>query len=301
MSNTVPPPRRAKAERTAPARASSPPGAIALRTAGAVHAASAQRRSYLACFQHFVTEARKIPANEVLSCPGDVRLALANVRIGLDAVCGDPAEVAAHLPRMPIEQALESADVARALVHADGLAAKAPVNREERRVVVRRVAKHRRLLVAAAPGLAEHGALPASEVAKLGRQRGERGMVDDAIFVAELYTTHADAIRGMHPFSQHDIDQLRADAEWLRENTSPRGLRKRAVARVGAPDDDRNRLWTLLVRRHAMLQRIAGYFHGNQVDAYVPPLRSRTRRAMAVEEESAPAPAPLVPTPAPIG
>ena len=254
---------------------------------------SAQRRSYAACFAAFIAEARAMPSGTVIAYLGDARIALANVRAAVDDVCADTALIAQHLPLFPLARALEAADVARALVHAEMAVLYAPAPPPTGvREVVKRVAKPRRNMVNMAITLAERAKLPAGEVARLGRRKGLPGMIDDVIIVTALFTTHAAAIAGMHPFTAADIEALRADGEWLRENVKPKGAHAPAKKREGTLEDDRDRLWTLLVQRYGLLERLGGYFHGAALADHVAPLRSRVRAPLADEDDGDPTPAP---------
>lgn len=292
MSQNNAPPRKAKGERVASLRPSGPPPALTVPFGDGL-APSAKRRSYAACFAAFLSEARAQPASEVLTFPGDARLALSNVRRALDDVFADPNTVAQHLVMFPVAQAMEAADVARALVHADVSVQYVPSVASGARAVLKRIAGPRKSMVNVAVTLADRGLLPADQVAKLGRTRGMQGTINDAIVVSALFANHADAIKGMHPFTAKEVASLQQDAEWLRENMKPKGARKAATKRGGRPEDDRNRMWTLLVKRHALLQRIAGYFYGVTIEQHVSPLRSRVHAPLSIEsDEPAPSPAP---------
>lgn len=292
MSQNNAPPQKAKGERVASLRPSGPPPALTVSFGDGL-APSAKRRSYAACFAAFLSEARALSASEVIPFPGDARLALSNVRRAVDDVFADPSMVSQHLTMFPVAQAMEAADVARALVHADVSVQYVPAPPLGARAVLKRIAKPRRGMVNVAVTLAERGLLPSEQVAKLGRQGGMQGTINDAIIVSALFATHADAIKGMHPFTAKEIAALQQDAEWLRENMKPKGARKAVAKRGGLPEDDRNRMWTLLVKRHALLLRIAGYFYGPALTEHVSPLRSRVHAPLSVEsDEPAPAPNP---------
>ncbi|MGK4003964.1 hypothetical protein WMF31_15130 [Sorangium sp. So ce1036] len=47
----------------------------------------------------------------------------------------------------------------------------------------------------------------------------------------------------------------------------------------------RDRLWTLMVRRHADLRKIGYYFHGDAFEEMTPKLQSRVARSTAQAEE----------------
>ncbi len=246
---------------------------------------SAQRRSYAACFALLIKEARALAPHEVIEYPGDADLALVNARTGTDAACADREAIETHLPQLSYDKAVETPDAARAVIYAVLRSNGAPAPKEQQRpVVVQRVKAQRRHMVNSARSLVDKGKLPADKVAQLGRTRGNDGLINDALLVSELFLTHSTSIAGMHPFTEKDLESLRTDAEWLRENTRPSDARRPVVV-TAAATSDRDRLWTVLVRRHAMLRQIAGYFHPDDVNAVVPPLRSRVRGAAATSDE----------------
>lgn len=286
-------PRRAKGEHGATGRVSGPPPALVEKVDDAAEPLSAPQRSYAECYTHFVAEARAIPAAEVQPYPGDARLVLVNVRTGLEAVCADPALVARHMPLMPVARAVEAADVARALVHIDGVAQRKVVSPRVWNDTLKRVTTRRRALVSALHTLVDMGRLQPGDIEGLGGRGGLDPVLNDATLAVSIMRTHADAIRGMHPFSDDDLASIQRDADWLRENTRPKGARRSAKRVSGTPDDDRDRLWTLLTRRHALVMRIGGYFHGAEVTKVVPSLRSRVTVARPTPdgEDDTPQPA----------
>ncbi len=247
---------------------------------------SAQRRTYVACFTHFIKEARSLTPDEVIPYQGEAELALYNARIGTDAACVDLDAIRAHLPMLPVERAIETPDVARAVVYAANNVDQTSVPTvQDRPRVIQRIKPLRRHMVNVARSLVEKGKLPVDKVACLGRTSGSDGLINDAALVAEMFLTHADAIAGMHPFTTKEIEGLRDDAEWLRENTRPSSARRPRLPKPSAAVSDRDRLWTLLVRRHHMLRQIACYFHPDDVATIVPPLKSRVRNTSSSDEE----------------
>lgn len=245
---------------------------------------SAKRASYLVCYQTHLPAARAIPAGDVPVFTGNARLALANVSFGLDNVCADPAEVARHLPLLPMDEVLAVADTARALIYATTRLPGKAASPQEIASRIASIKKPRAQMLATAVTLAERGHFPADVVAGIKAQGGLPAMAAGAVRLHALYTENAAAVRGMHPFSEQEIHDLGANGEWLLEHLKPGNARKRSASRAKTPADDRDRLGELLVRRHAMLRKIGYYFHGEDVDAFVPPLLSSARQTAVVEE-----------------
>ncbi|AUX43216.1 uncharacterized protein SOCE26_046600 [Sorangium cellulosum] len=105
--------------------------------------------------------------------------------------------------------------------------------------------------------------------------------------LAHLYAEHADALRGKHPFTEEEFAELQAASEWLLDNLTPDGARRPAAKQRGEAEKMRDRLWTLMVRRHADLRKIGYYFHGDAFEDATPKLQSRLASTVADEEEEA--------------
>src|SRR5262245_21962315 len=80
---------------------------------------AAQRSSYAACYARFAPEAMKLPASEVELCRADVRIAFANVKHGINAVCADPERIRKALPLIALDEVLELPDLCRSLIFAN--------------------------------------------------------------------------------------------------------------------------------------------------------------------------------------
>ena len=259
---------------------------------------SAQHCSYRECFGRHIAEARSISAREVVVFRGDAPLALANVRIALDNLAPHLSEVPLHLPLVRFEDVTSAADVARAVLYAGLSIVKRPQTNAEIRTRTKRLLPMRASVLGLVRTLVDREAMPASALRGVGRKRGPRAIAAEAVLLAHALTANADAIRGMHPFSAAEIEQLRADGEWLLEVLHPTGARRRKAQREDTPSGDRDRLWTLLIRRHATLRKVGHYFHGDAYDDVVPPLLSRVKVQLAEEQIDAPTPAPA---PQPVG
>lgn len=292
MTTLVPPPRRASAAQKAAPRPSTPPPAVPSVAIEGLAKPSAQRSSYRVCFERFITEARALPAGDVVVCRADTAVALANVRYGLDNLAPHLADMPRHLPEVRLARLTSIADAARAVVYAGMLIPQQAASNEEIRTRSARLLPVRAQMLSAARTLVDRKALPASALDGVGRQRGPRAMASDAVRLADVFGARANAIRGMHPFSAAEIDQLRADGEWLLEALHPGRAKRRKTRRDDTPAGDRDRLWTVLVGLHETLRRVAHYFHGDGFDTVVPPLQSRIKAPLLDEQVDGPPPAP---------
>lgn len=286
--DTLPPARRnGAAVRTT--RATSPPPAPDDRPP------SAKRRSYGACYRGYILDARIIPVEQRLQCNVDPRIALVNCRIGVDAVLADRATVEAHLPKVSYELAASCPDLARAVVFASNILPGATSADRGVRERVSELAVSRAEMRASVEGFVRRKLIPADAMPRLTRNKGMVGVPADALALHGVFAQYADRIAGVHPFTSEELARIADESEWLLETINPGGARSGAFDAKGAtPMGDRDALWTMLVERHALLRRIGWYFHGENCDAVVPPLRSRTA-AQSADDGEAPVDPPVDP------
>ncbi len=104
--------------------------------------------------------------------------------------------------------------------------------------------------------------------------------------VADLAPT----IAGKHPFSPDYLAELAAHGDWLIAHLKPEGA-VAAPAEASEAALVRDRMWTLLKRRHAHLREAGVVVFGlDALDDHIPPLGSRTRARPAPKEPAAPSP-----------
>lgn len=271
--SVIPPSRRAGALlQSAQVRPSSPPQSLVVWPADGLRL-SAKRRSYRACYERFIPLARAWPVQQVLVFRGNAGLVLANVRFGLDSACVDRAAVERDLPHADLPKALETPDLARSLVYAVGRVVE-PVSEGEVKRRIAAIKTVREPMADAARNMALKNVIPAKSVPEVRKGGGVPAVARHAVDLAELFTAHAERMRGSHPFTDEDVRTLHENGEWLMENLKPTREPSRKVSRANSPADDRDRLWTLLTVWHVELRRIGGYFHPNTLDQVVPPLLS---------------------------
>ncbi|MGK3983480.1 hypothetical protein WME99_10605 [Sorangium sp. So ce136] len=132
--------------------------------------------------------------------------------------------------------------------------------------------------------LAKRGLLPRDVVAEIRAGTGKYDLASDGMALPHLYEEHADALRGKHPFTQEELDQLREASEWLLDTLTPDGARRPAAKQRGEAENVRDRLRTLLVRRYVDLRKIAYYFHGDAFEDVAPKLQSRLSSSAVADE-----------------
>src|SRR6185503_12373735 len=250
-----------------------------------------KRASYQDHYDHFLPLAMKLSPAEVVTCRADVPVALANVKIGIQAVLGSDAQIAEvkeHLPKIPLKDVLDLPDIGRALLFALGKVVSRVASPGEIDKAIKEISGPREQLLAQAEILAKRGKLDKDLVAKIRAGSGKFDMAKDGVDLVALFTENAAVVKGLHPFSDAELEQLRKTSEWLLENLSPRGARTE-VKQKSAAEDARDRLWTLIVQRFPKLRVISYYFHGEEFESFTPKLQSRVSQVV-LDEEADPEP-----------
>ncbi len=255
-----------------------------------------KQRTYKESYDHFLPIAMKLADEEVQACRADVPVAIANIKLGVKAVCGDAASIARieeHLPKISTEDLLNLPDLGRALYFISGKVVTRAVSVGEIEKALKEIRGPREQMLTQAEILAQRGHLDPDRVAKIRANSGKFDRAKDGVELVELYAAKADKLTGLHPFAQAEFDKLGERSEWLLDNLTPDGARKETKKRT-ALEDERDRLWTLVLKRHPSLRAVGYYFHGEDFEAYTPKLLSRVTQAV-LDEETPPEPAPKDP------
>ncbi|WP_437893280.1 hypothetical protein [Sorangium sp. So ce124] len=225
----------------------------------------------------FMEEARRIPAREIRPLRADVALVHHNIRAGLDAVGPREAELV-KLPAPFDLGAMKSLGrLALGLVYAAAQVDRSSPGTTKK--LLQRAHELRDLLLSAAVALMKAGVLPAQRVKKIMAGSGARDMVQDCVDLAQLFRDHAAEVRGKTAITRAQIDETAAIGDQLLSLLKPKGAKAKAPEPVKSAVDARDRLWTLLSRRHEEQLRRAGmWLWIGEVDAHVPPLLARTAR-----------------------
>ncbi|WP_437737294.1 hypothetical protein [Sorangium sp. So ce1335] len=247
-------------------------------------------RSYQALYRQYQRVAADVPSFEVQVCRADPRLVLVNVKRGVAAVLGTKEQVQAvreHLPKIPVKPAQELPDIARALLFASREALSRAASPKEIEKALQEISGPREELLTQAELFARRGLLDKERVAQIRAGSGKYDTARDGMELAALFTQHAEALKGLHPFTREEIEKLRRTSEWLLENLTPAGARAEAKRREKGPAEDaRDRLWTLIVQRYGHVRKIGYYFHGDDFEQVTPRLLSRVKPGRSGEEAS---------------
>lgn len=252
-----------------------------------------KQRTYKESYDHFLPAAMKLADAEVQACRADVPVALANLKLGVKAVCGEAAQVALieeHLPKISTQELLDLPDLGRALYFIAGKVVSRAVSPGEIERALKEISGPREQMLGQAEILAQRGHLDRDRVAKIRANSGKFDKAKDGVDLVELYAEKAALLKGLHPFTQEEFDKLGKTSEWLLDHLTPDGARKESRQRTTA-EDERDRLWTLVLKRHRSLRVVGYYFHGDDFEAITPKLLSRVAQAV-LDEEKPPEPGP---------
>lgn len=243
-------------------------------------------------YEAMLPAAMELTEGEVEGRTGDTAVARENVVQGLRSVLAYEDEI----KRLPLRISLSELKRLPELALAVGFAA-AQVNRRSPGTVAglrKEATGLRRLLLAAANLLAESGQLPRRDVGEIQRGVGATDEAKDCIALAALLRRNPAAVKKT-PVTDKQLDRAAELGTELLGLLRPAGSKRASHGgELAAPAVAvRDRLWTLLVKRHRELRRIGMWLFLDAVDEHVPALRS-ARRAKSAKQ---PAPPPAPPSP----
>ena len=247
----------------------------------------------------FAPLAQKLSAKEVLPCRIDVALALHNIQQGVASIEPHAARLRKEMSGLPLADVLALPDLALALLFTDEQVTE-PTGKAQYKTDLSRLYELRLPMLLIAEGLAQLGLIPAKQVQDIRSGSGPRDAAKDGVDLGKLYTTHAAALSGKHPFTTAQLQEVITLGERLSVQVKPDRARTKGSPKEPSPSRDlRNRLYTLLAERHQDLRKAGFYLFGSAVDAYVPLLQAHrpATKTKKPAPSKAPAPAPQPATP----
>jgi hypothetical protein len=145
----------------------------------------------------------------------------------------------------------------------------------------------RGVLLPAAEALAAAGVVPAREVQKIREGKGAIDSAQDCIDLGAFFVKHAKAVKGKTAVTAVQAKDAAETGTELLKRLKPKGTRRKDSALVTDAVAARDGLWSLLAQRHDLLRRVGMWCWGEDVDARVPPLQSRTAPARKKKEKPA--------------
>jgi len=233
----------------------------------------------------FLAAAAALAPKEVQRFGYDPELAFDNVRIGAAAVLGEGARLA-KLPETDIDELRSMPELAAAVRQAASRVDRA--SGSNARALLAQATPVRRRLLKVLDALAESGLLPGAAVAKILSGGGPIDVANDLVDAAALLRK-SPGVLARSPLNKADVEAAATLGAELTRALRPKGAVKVTPAALKQSLDLRDRLGTLLTRRHEALWRAGAYLFGrHEVDARVPLLGSRARAAKKTPKLVAP-------------
>ncbi|MBL9043028.1 MAG: hypothetical protein JNM83_15565 [Myxococcales bacterium] len=247
-------------------------------------------------YEAFVAAALALPQEKVLPLRLDVNLIFANVQQGVQSVQPFLDRLAAELPKLPTAELAKLQTLAEALLYAHAEAARLtqPAKRAEIDAKLTELLRLREKLLLQAEVFALEGIIPESLVAQIRAGKGLFDAAQDGVALADLYGAYRSQIAGKHPFTDAQVARTAELGHALMKLVTPDGARTTVAVAAQKAQDERDRIFSLLLLRHGELRKAGFYLFGEAVDEKVPTLGARQSRRRDPGEPE-PAPAPLVP------
>ena len=249
-------------------------------------------------YRRFLPEARALPAAEVLPFRANGALLYHNVFDGVSAIVAERERLAAELQRFPMASVEALPDLALGLIFAAHQVDRDPASTGAIPALLSEAFRLREAMLTAAEALALQQLLPSPRVERIRTGSGPIDLAQDLVDLAALYRERAPAIRGKHPVTSQQIQRAAELGTELLKLLKPRALKRKpdADAALAQQVADRDRLFTLVVRRYDLVRRAGAWLFGDDVNQRVPRLQGRRRR---LPRSPSPPPTDPSPTPAP--
>lgn len=232
-----------------------------------------------AAFRRYIDEARSLRKDDIAPFRADASLAFHNVERGVAAI-GEQRELIEKLPFVDVDKLFDMPNLALAVVYASALAARAAgeASTSQYRSLLSRANAVRRTMLLSLEACASAGIVPSEEIKPIRAGSGPLDSAGDVVALVSLFRKHADKLKNKTPISAADLHEASEVGTALLTFLKPKGTPVVKAQRTPEETaDDRDRLWTLLVRGHAELRRVAGFVFGDDASNRVPALQSRAR------------------------
>jgi hypothetical protein len=245
-----------------------------------------------------VTAANLLPKEQVVPLKLDVNVVFANVQQGVLSVQPFLTRLRSELPKLPLEDLTQLPELSEALLyaHSEAVRHSQPAKRAEMEASLTELQSLREKLLLQAEVFALVGLIPEARVAQIRAGKGLFDAAQDGVALADLYGAYRSQIAGKHPFTEAQVARTAELGHALMKLVTPDGARTTVAVAAVKAQDERDRIFSLLLLRHGELRKAGFYLFGEAVDEKVPTLGARqSRRRDPAELE--PAPAPLLPDP----
>lgn len=234
-----------------------------------------------AMFNEFIGRARELRADAVSPFRGNVSIVFHNVERGVRAVM-PYRETMAELPGIDVGLIERLPNLALALAHAQAIVERAAGVKSsgEIRTNLSRAAALRRVMLLSLETCAEAGLIPKAEVKPIRSGSGPLDLTGDLVACVALFRKYESVLKNKTPITPEQLHEASEVGTALQMTLKPAGTPTPKGARtLKDMEDDRNRLWTLLLEGYSHLRKVAGFLWGDDASKHVPALQSRLRVA----------------------
>lgn len=232
-----------------------------------------------AAFEEFIGQARGLATATVLAFKGNASLAFHNVERGVKAVMPH-RDLMTRLPGIDANRIERLPNLALGLVFAQAVVQRAAGVKSSGEVQknLSRAAVLRRVMLLSLEACAEAGIVPKAEVAPIRPGSGPLDLAGDLIACLALFRKYEPVLKNMTPVTNEHLREASEVGTALQMALKPSGTPTLKTPRtLKEMEDDRNRLWTLLLDGYGDLRKVAGFLWGDGAPKQVPTLQSRLR------------------------
>lgn len=259
-----------------------------------------------AAVAEYVEKARHL--KEVLTCRADTDVLLVNVCTAAENLTKPEiaARIGGELMTVQVDEIADAPRMASALTY---IAHK--INQPTSEVSKDDLEKgrdHRRKFLAELASAVAWGIVPEATLKALRKGNGKADIGHDLMNAVVVFRTYQSQLEGKTRVTVEAMTEAEdLGLRILKQSTAGSPLAACTAAEKSERIQARDRIYTLLVERYAMMHKVGYWVWGRAVNKYVPPLHSAPRRAKAAAEETATVPAPqadaapaTAPAPAPV-
>lgn len=238
----------------------------------------------------FLASAADIDPKDIRICRADTDLVASNVRRGVSSIAQEDvlARIRVELPTADLGPLLELDRLGEAVAFAARNVTAQPKSEELVTKTVRG-RKVRKVLFSQIETFIGTGEIAREELAKMRKGNGIIDVANDLIDSVALLEKYEPVLGGRLSVTPEMLTEGQELGRWLRQTVEPSVSPKLDSGKKNEGTEVRDRLWTLLQRRHRELRHIGAWLWPEEVDKRVPPLLARQRKRKSKEKEEGPA------------
>ncbi|MGI5863949.1 MAG: hypothetical protein ACOX6T_18100 [Myxococcales bacterium] len=248
--------------------------------------AASTKVDFAAEIAYFLAQAVDIDPKDIQVCRADTDLMAANIRRGLASITEKDVleRIRRELPTVDLAPLLELNRLGEALAFAARNVVPEPKSPElaEKK---NRGYELRKVFFNQIETLIGTGDLRPDEYKKMRRGKGMLDVANDLIDCVALLERNEPVLGGKLSVNSKLLAEGFELGWLLRQSIEPSASPKSGSPKKNESAEVRDRLWTLVKRRHRELRRIGAWMWPEDVDKRVPPLLARQRKKKGKEKE----------------